>query len=204
MKLKIKEIVKKNLISESRKKDYLYESYSKLNNLKGEKLIDGYVKTTFQLMEEGYDFDEIELFLNEEENVLSGIMGDNMNFGNILKGGLWSSVKEYGYKWFFTSILGLDEDRAQTLAMGLADTSPLEFLRMFKDEGSCKQAAPKIIDSVAEIMVRNFGGDMISKENQGILSVSIGNSIGEAIRESNIGEMVVEKTGLCRLIHKEK
>jgi hypothetical protein len=200
MKLEIKQIVRKNLISESRKKEYISESFSKIKNLKGEKLIDAYVGTTFKLMDEGYDFDEIELYLNEQE---SGILSQ---FGDILKGGLWSSVKEYAYGWFFTNFLGLSKENAKMLSIGLADTSPLEFLRMFKDESSCQKSAPKIIESILEILVRKTGSGLLSAAGasgvEGVTTTVIGNMVGDSISKSNIGEIIATEH-LCKLIHKE-
>jgi hypothetical protein len=204
IKLDIKNIVKSNL--QEKRNERFYESFQKLKNIEDKNMLgEQFMQTSLNLMKEGYDIDDIEMFLNEIENPLAG-MTDKVDWSGMLKDSLYSSAREYIIKWILDYV-GLSSKLpglSTSLAQFFADRTPLELLKPFKNEQYCIQSLPGIIDGLLEVSVRYLGGkvtgtDRTNYEWKGAPSVAIGNLFGAAIKESNISETI--STQLCKMIH---
>lgn len=198
--LKIKNIVSNNL--QKKRKENLIESVSILNEAHDfNSFIDKYKTITNKLLSEGYTEKEILIQLNEFENPL-----DKIDFGGMAKESLYSGAREFAIKYILAA-LGFSDSLSTKLAVGLADylKNPLDIIRMFKDSSSCMAGAPRVFDSVGEVLIRQLGGS-ITKVNSndydwsGVGSAYVGNMFGEALRKSNFGETVGNL--FCKAIHK--
>lgn len=202
IKINIKDVVRKNLISESNKVNYLNESFKKIKDYKGDVLIEKYIETSVSLLNEGYEFEEIENYLNEIDNPLNAL-GDKVDWGGMFKESLYSSAKEYAIK-FFLNYLGVNQGISTTLAQFFADVTPIDLLRPFKNAEYCNTYLPKIMKGVLEVIVRYLGSEITGTDRNdynwsGMASVGLGNMFGEAISESNISNTISVK--LCKIIH---
>jgi hypothetical protein len=204
IKLDIKNIVKSNL--QEKRNERFYESFQKLKNIEDKSLLgEQFMQTSFNLMKEGYDIDDIEMFLNEIENPLAGVT-DKVDWSGMLKDSLYSSAKEYVIKWVLDYV-GLSSKLpglSTTLSQFFADYSPLDLLKPFKNAEYCSQYLPDMIDGVLEVIVRYLGGKITGTnrtnyEWKGAPSVAIGNLFGDAIRKSNVSETISGQ--LCKMIH---
>jgi len=202
IKLNIKEIVQNNLISEMNRRDYLNESFVKIKDFRGDKLINEYMKTSVTLMNEGFTFEEIETHINEIDNPLDKLDG-KVDWGGMFKDSLYSSAKEYAIKWILNYI-GVGPQISTSLAQFFAEVTPLDLLRPFKNEQYCTMYLPKIMNGALEVIVRYLGAKMTGTDRtnyewSGLGSVGVGNLFGEAIKESKVGKAMSDK--LCKVLH---
>jgi hypothetical protein len=199
IKLNIKDVVKRNL-NETRNK-ILEESFNQLvlSNTK-ENIVEKYINVSSQLIEIGYTNDEIQSYLNE---AIELPFSDKVDYGKLIGGGIWSEVKEYAIRWILEA-LGMKGNLAQQLSIALADTNPLDLIRIFKNRQLCETHMTHIADSVVELLVRNLGGSLAGKtlniRSSNVGTAAVGNIVGEAIRNSNIGESI--RDVMCKVIHK--
>lgn len=202
IKVNIKDIVRKNLISESNKTNFLNESFEKIKDYKGHVLVEKYIETSISLLNEGFEFEEIENYLNEIDNPLNAL-GDKVDWGGMFKESLYSSAKEYIIK-FILNYIGVGPGISTTLSQFFADVTPMDLLRPFKNVEYCNTYLPKIMNGVLEVIVRYLGSkitgtDRNDYEWSGVGNVGLGNMFGEAIRESNMSKTISDK--LCKVIH---
>jgi hypothetical protein len=204
IKVNIKNVVKKNL-NEARI-NHIHESFKSLKNEKdGAKLFRNYIQISNQLLDEGYEYKEIKHYLNEFENPLNpsnwGL--DTKKVGQGIENSVWSEAKEFLIKWICNAF-GFNPTFSTILAQTFADLDPRDMIRPFKDMSSCTSSAPKLVDAILEVVVRQIGGSVTGTNSNnygwsGVGSGLIGNMFGEAIRESNIGETIAGK--FCKAIH---
>ena len=211
IKLEIKNIVKSNL--QEKRNEKFYESFMKLNKIEDKNLLgEQFMHTSINLMKEGYTIDDIENFLNEIENPLSGITdkikggAEKVDWSGMMKDSLYSSAKEYIIKWMLDYV-GVSKSApglSTTLAQFFADVSPLDLIRPFKNEQYCNQYLPDVVDGILEVIVRYLGGKVTGTDRDnyewgGAPSVAIGNAFGDAIKKSNVSETL--STQLCKIMH---
>jgi hypothetical protein len=204
MKIKLNNISKKNLITEIQRKKVIKESVNNLRTYKGKKLIDETVKLYLNLLNEGYDSNEIDEILDEQDSPLSSILPSGMNFGSLLTGGGISMIKEYVIGWLLKNVLNFSDEQSKIIAVGLADVNPLDLIRVFKNEASCNEHMPHITNSIMEVILRNYGGKVIKGQDlgqQGFGMNYLGNVAGEALSQSNLGKVMASKY-LCPYIEK--
>lgn len=205
IKLNIKKVVSENL--QRTRTEIFQESFSVVRGSKSkDEFLTKVLIATSNLVSEGYEIDEIESFLNEQDSDSLVAQGDdalsqikNADWGKIARGTIMSSIKEYVIKWLLNN-LGMKGDLVDFMATVFADYNPLDLLRPFKDMQSCSQAdgMPKLCDAIMEGVGRFIGGK-ISGGGSEVVKLGVGNLFGESIRESNIGEIAGAK--FCKLIH---
>lgn len=205
IKLNIKKVVSENL--QRTRTEIFQESFSVVRGSKSkDEFLTKVLIATSNLVSEGYEIDEIESFLNEQDSDSLVAKGDdalsqikNADWGKIARGTIMSSIKEYVIKWLLNN-LGMKGDLVDFMATVFADYNPLDLLRPFKDMQSCSQAdgMPKLCDAIMEGVGRFIGGK-ISGGGSEVVRLGVGNLFGESIRESNIGEIAGAK--FCKLIH---
>jgi hypothetical protein len=201
--LNISEIVYKNL-NESRE-NKLYNSFYNLKDKKGDDLVYSFMNTSINLMNEGYDFDDINNFLYEIEapkDLLNKVKDIDWKGG--MTDALMDSLKEMAYYWILTS-LGFTGSTTTIISGLLADLSIVDVLRPFKNKQYCIQYAPKVLDSVLEHLgrwaARKLTGQEAKHETWGdILSMGLGNVLGTIIEKSDTSETIANK--LCPMVHK--
>ena len=156
------------------------------------------LEITIKLINEGYDINEIDL-----KSQL-----DKVDWKSVLTDSTLSGVREYIIQYVIKEIFGTNSDISTTVAQFLADYSPLDLLKPFKNHETCMSTngMPKLIDALLEVIVRKLGSKVsgVDSNDYGINLKSVGttltgNLFGEAIRQSNISEIISEK--FCKLIH---
>lgn len=194
----IKVIIKTNLLEGRNRK--LEESLSSLNNITDKNtLLERYLITTSNLMNDGYTIEEIEAsdIYNKMNSVnWKGVFGDS----------ILTTAKEYIIKYVMQEVLGANPTVSRMFAQFMANINPLELLKPFKDEQSCIQSFPQIADGILIVMFRSIAAGEIgvNSNSYGLglkdgLSAIAGNMVGQAIKESNISEKVSDI--FCKAIH---
>jgi hypothetical protein len=194
----IRVIIKSNLLEERKRK--LNESLSSLSGITDKNiLIEKYLITTSNLMNDGYTIEEIEAsdIYNKMNSVdWKGVLGDS----------ILTTAKEYIIKYVMQEVLGANATFSRMFAQFMANVNPLDLLRPFKDEQSCIQSFPQIADGILIVMFRSIAGGEIGADSNSYqiglkdsLSAMAGNMVGQAIKESNISEKVSDI--FCKAIH---
>jgi hypothetical protein len=194
----IRVIIKSNLLEERKRK--LNESLSSLSGITDKNtLLEKYLITTSNLMNDGYTIEEIEAsdIYNKMNSVdWKGVLGDS----------ILTTAKEYIIKFVMQEVLGANATFSRMFAQFMANVNPLDLLRPFKDEQSCIQSFPQIADGILIVMFRSIAGGEIGVDSNSYqlglkdgLSVMAGNMVGQAIKESNISEKVSDI--FCKAIH---
>lgn len=194
----IKVIIKSNLLEERKRK--LNESLSSLGGIKDKNtLLEKYLITTSNLMNDGYTIEEIEAsdIYNKMNSVdWKGVVGDS----------ILTTAKEYIIKYVMQEVLGANATFSRMFAQFMANVNPLDLLKPFKDEQSCVQSFPQIVDGMLIVMFRSVVAGEIGVDSNSYqlglkdgLSAIAGNMVGQAIKESNISEKVSDI--FCKAIH---
>lgn len=194
----IKVIIKSNLLEERKRK--LNESLSSLGGIKDKNtLLEKYLITTSNLMNDGYTIEEIEAsdIYNKMNSVdWKGVVGDS----------ILTTAKEYIIKYVMQEVLGANATFSRMFAQFMANVNPLDLLKPFKDEQSCVQSFPQIVDGMLIVMFRSVVAGEIGADSNSYqiglkdgLSAIAGNMVGQAIKESNISEKVSDI--FCKAIH---
>jgi hypothetical protein len=194
----IKVIIKSNLLEERKRK--LNESLSSLSGITDKNtLLEKYLITTSNLMNDGYTIEEIEAsdIYNKMNSVdWKGVVGDS----------ILTTAKEYIIKYVMQEVLGANATFSRMFAQFMANVNPLDLLRPFKDEQSCIQSFPQIADGILIVMFRSIAAGEIGADSNSYqiglkdgLSAIAGNMVGQAIKESNISEKVSDI--FCKAIH---
>jgi hypothetical protein len=205
IKVDIKKIVSENL--QKTRKEIFKESFSIVKGSSNrDEFLSRILIASSNLISEGYEMDEIEDYLNEQDVNSLVASGDdaltqlkNADWGKIARGSIVSSIKEYAIKWLLNN-LGLKGEIVDTVAIVFADYNPLDLLKPFKDMSTCTSAdgMPKLCDAIMEGIGRHIGGK-IGGSGSTVVRLGVGNIFGESIRESNIGEIAGAK--FCKMIH---
>ena len=194
----IKVIIKSNLLEERKRK--LNESLSSLSGIRDKNtLLEKYLITTSNLMNDGYTIEEIEAsdVYNKMNSVdWKGVVGDS----------ILNTAKEYIIKYVMQEVLGANATFSRMFAQFMANVNPLDLLKPFKDEQSCIQSFPQIADGILIVMFRSVVAGEIGADSNSYqiglkdsLSAIAGNMVGQAIKESNISEKVSDI--FCKAIH---
>lgn len=194
----IKVIIKSNLLEERKRK--LNESLSSLGGITDKNtLLEKYLITTSNLMNDGYTLEEIESsdVYNKLNSVdWKGVVGDS----------ILTTAKEYIIKYVMQEVLGANATFSRMFAQFMANVNPLDLLKPFKDEQSCIQYFPQISDGILIVMFRSIAAGEIGANSNSYdlnlkdgLSAIAGNMMGKAIKESNISEKVADM--FCKAIH---
>jgi hypothetical protein len=206
IKVDIRKVVSENL--KRTRKEIFQESFSIVrgSSTKDEFLTRVLIASS-NLISEGYEMDEIESFLNEQDASSLVAAGDdalsqvkNADWGKLAKGTIMSSIKEYAIKWLLNN-LGMKGEIVDSVAIVFAEYDPLDLLKPFKDMSSCMgpKAMPKLCDAIMEAVGRYIGGQATGGGGSTIVKLGVGNLFGEAIEQSNLGEIAGAK--FCNLIH---
>ena len=206
IKVDIRKVVSENL--KRTRKEIFQESFSIVrgSSTKDEFLTRVLIASS-NLISEGYEMDEIESFLNEQDASSLVAAGDdalsqvkNADWGKLARGTIMSSIKEYAIKWLLNN-LGMKGEIVDSVAIVFADYDPLNLLKPFKDMQTCMQsdAMPAVCDSIMEAVGRYIGGQATGGGGSTIVKLGVGNLFGEAIEQSNLGEIAGAK--FCNLIH---
>jgi hypothetical protein len=191
--MELKEKIKLTLVEERTRK--LDESYAEFKDIPKESFpMEKYITISSKLLDEGYTINEIE----------STDVSKQLNTFDWKKGmgdSAVSSSKEYVIRFVLTAVFGKEHpDLITTASQIMADISPLDMLKPFKNEQYCIQYFPKISNAILEAMVRYYGGQKlgIDRNNYGInvggvASTLGGNFIGEIIQQSNISQVISDK-----------
>jgi hypothetical protein len=194
----IKVIIKSNLLEERKRK--LNESLSSLSGITDKNtLLEKYLITTSNLMNDGYTIEEIEAsdIYNKMNSIdWKGVVGDS----------ILNTAKEYIIKYVMQEVLGANATFSRMFAQFMANVNPLDLLKPFKDEQSCIQSFPQIADGILIVMFRSIAAGEIGADSNSYqiglkdsLSAIAGNMVGQAIKESNISEKVSDI--FCKTIH---
>jgi len=198
IKLDIKKIVSENL--QKTRKQRLEESFNHIKDIKDvETLYSQILYTSSNLIEEGYEFEEVETVVNglTEQGIIDSALGGmedlkNKDWSGDVKSGLWSAAKEYVIN-YFVSALGVNETWSKSLSIIFADMSPVEILKPFKNEQYCTQYMPKLAAAIIEATVAGY----IGKDNA-VKNITR-NILTESLSESNINQILSNK--FCKIIH---
>lgn len=199
IKVDIKKVVSENL--QKTRKQRFDESFKNAHNSKNyDEFLNNVLIASSGLISEGYSIDEVEDYISEEgvaataDDALDKVK--NADWGKIARGSIISMIKEYAIKWLLTNI-GLNKHFAETAAIVFAGYNPLNLIKPFKDASNCQQYMPDLCDAIMEAIARELGGQVTGTSNT--LTMGIGNIFGEAIKESNLGEISSGK--FCKMIH---
>jgi hypothetical protein len=205
IKLNIKKIVSENL--QQTRQQRFQESFSIVKGSSNrDEFLTRVLIASSNLISEGYEMDEIESFLNEQDSESLVDMGSdaltqlkNADWGKIAKGTIMSSIKEYAIRWLLNN-LGLKGDITDFMASTFARFNPLNLLKPFKDMPSCMEAdsMPALCDAIMKSIGSYIGGK-VSPGGSEVVKLGVGNLFGESIEQSNLGEIASEK--FCKLIH---
>lgn len=211
IKLEIKNIVKSNL--QEKRNERFYELFMELHELEDKSLLgEQFMQTSVNLINEGYTMDEIENFLNEIENPISNITDKvksdikNYDFGKSFKESLYTSAKEYAFKWIL-DYLGVSKNLpnlSTSLAQFFASVEIKDLLKPFKNEAYCIQYLPNILNGILIVVVRYLGGSVVGTDRNnyewgGAPSVMAGNMFGQIIKDSKMADSLAKP--LCKIIH---
>ena len=198
IKLDIKKIVSENL--QKTRKQRLEESFNHIKDIKDvETLYSQILYTSSNLIEEGYEFEEVETVVNSltEQGIIDSALGGmedlkNKDWASDVKSGLWSAAKEYVIN-YFVSALGVNEFWSKELSVIFANMSPIEILKPFKNTQYCTQYMPKLSGTIIEATAAAVMG----KDN-GVKNVSR-NILLDAFSKSNLNQTLANE--LCKIIH---
>lgn len=194
----IKVIIKTNLLEERKRR--LEESLTSLNGIEDKNvLMEKFLITTSNLMNDGYTLQEIES--SDIYNKLNSV-----DWKGAISDGILTSAKEYIIKYVMQKVLGANPTFSRMFAQFMANVNPLDLLKPFKDEQSCIQSFPQISDGILIVMFRSVVGGEIGVDSNSYqlgvkdgLSVIAGNMVGKAIKDSNISEKVADM--FCKSVH---
>ena len=198
IKLDIKKIVSENL--QKTRKQRLEESFNHIKDIKDvETLYSQILYTSSNLIEEGYEIEEVESVVNglTKEGIIDSALGGmedlkNRDWAGDVKTGLWSAAKEYVIN-YFVSALGVNEFWSKELSVIFANMSPIEILKPFKNTQYCTQYMPKLSGTIIEATAAAVMG----KDN-GVKNVSR-NILLDAFSKSNLNQTLANE--LCKIIH---
>lgn len=200
---KIKNIVS-NILLEERKRR-LDESYLELDDIRdGNYLIERYLVITRNLVNEGYDIDEIEI-----PDSVKNLVPDQLKTGEVksaITGALATSAKEYIIRFVLKEIFGAGSGFSTYASQLLADWNPMDLLKIFKNKEECNASFPALSDRLITMLVRYISSNEVGGDRdnyglnfKGMGSTYLGNLFGEVVKDSNVSEKISNK--FCEFIH---
>jgi hypothetical protein len=199
----IKNIVSNALIEQ--RVSRLNEAYVELDDIRdNDFLIERYLVITTDLVNEGFDIDEIEI-----PDAVKNLVPDSISNSDV-KGAITdaaaTSAKEFIIRFVLKEIFGAGAGFSTFAAQLFADWNPLDLLRIFKNIDECNKSFPNLADRLLTMLVRyiasnKVGGDSndYSLSFKGIGSTYLGNLFGEVIKDSDVSERISDK--FCKMIH---
>lgn len=199
----IKNIVSNVLIEERKKR--LDEAYIELDDIRdNDYLVERYLFITTDLVNEGFDINELEI-----PDAVKNLLPSSISTSDV-KGAMTdaaaTSAKEYIIRFVLKEIFGAGAGFSTFASQLFADWNPLDLLRIFKNIEECNKTFPALSDRLITMLIRyvasnEVGGDRndYSISFKGIGSTYLGNLFGEVVKESNISEQVADK--FCKFIH---
>jgi hypothetical protein len=199
----VKNIVSSVLLEQRKKR--LDEAYIELDDIRdGNYLIGRYLNITQELVNEGYDIDEIEIPDSVKNLVPDQLKTDDVK--TALTDALAVSAKEYIIRFVLKEVFGAGAGFSTFAAQLFADWNPLDLLKIFKNKEECDAAFPNLSDRLITMLVRYIAANEIGSDRnnyginfQGMGTTYLGNLFGEAIKESNVSERIANK--FCEFIH---
>lgn len=200
---KVKNIVS-NALNEQRK-IRLEEAYIELEDIRdNDYLIERYLLITTDLVNEGYEIDEIDVPDSVKKLVPNSVTGSDIK--GALTDAAATSAKEYIIRFVLKEIFGAGAGFSTFAAQLFADWNPLDLLKIFKNKEECDKYFPSLSDRLLTMLVRyiasnEVGGDRndYSVSFKGIGSTYLGNLFGEVIKDSDVSEKISNK--FCEFIH---
>lgn len=197
----IKKIVS-TVLSEERKKRF-DEAYVELEDIRDDNyLLERYIVITNDLVNEGFDLNELEV-PDSIKKLVPDVSGD---IKTALTDTLIVSAKEYIFRFIASKIFGAGPKTSTIVAQLFADWNPLDLLKIFKNEQECIKAFPALSDRLLTMVIRNVvGGELGANPDDYKLGVSqiggvfTGNLLGQAIKETNVSEVLSDK--FCKAVH---
>lgn len=194
----IKVIIKTNLLEERKRK--LDESLSSLGGITDkDTLVEKYLITTSNLLNNGYTIEEIEA--SDIYNKLN-----STDWKSTIGDSLATTAKEYIIRFVVKEIFGGGEGFSTTVAQVLANINPMNLLKPFKDEQSCIEHFPQISDALIIALLRYIAAGQLGVDRneyglgfKGLTSNIAGNLFGKVIKDSNISETI--SNSFCKAIH---
>lgn len=198
IKLDIRKVVSDNL--QKTRKQRLEESFNYIKDIKDvETLYYQILRTSSNLIEEGYKIEEVENAVNNlsEQGIVDSVLGGmedlkNKDYSGDVKSGLYSAAKEYVIN-YFAGAFGFNELWSKEISVVFANMSPIEILKPFKNSQYCTQYMPKLSSTIIEAILAAVMG----KDNA-VKNIAR-NIFTESINESNLNQIISNK--LCKIIH---
>jgi len=196
-------IIKNNLKEETN--NYLLESLKPISNINESDILrEKLGNITLNLISDGYTVQEITTIVEQNSGTLGNLIDPKtgkFDLWGTLFGGGKSMFWEQILRWLFVKVLGTSEAVGQSAAVALSDYNPLHIFRLFKGYDSCvhEMGPGGLAATIAEIFINNsqFNGGP-----QKMGGVAIRNVAAEAVRESNLDDVLAEK--ICGYIWKHK
>jgi hypothetical protein len=195
--MELKQKIKTIILDE--RKENLKNSLNELKNIRDKSFrSERSFQILINLLNEGYDVNEID--------VTSQLK--NIDFKSMITDATLSGVKEYIIRYVLNQIFGMNSSISTTAAQFLSDYHVRHLLKPFKNLESCtsRDGMPKIIDGILEVLARYLVTKVTNSDRDdyglNLKSISLtfgGNMLGEAIRDSDLSEILSEK--FCKIIH---
>jgi hypothetical protein len=197
-------LVISNILLEERKKR-VEEAFLELDDIRDEKhLIERYVIITSNLVNEGYEIDEIDV-PDPVKKLLPGSVSSS-DIKGALTDAAATSAKEYIIRFILTQVFGANATFSTYASQLFADWNPLDLLKIFKNREECTKSFPNLSDRLLTMLVRYIGSNEVggNQNDYGINfkalgSTYLGNLFGEVIKESDVSEKISNK--FCEFIH---
>jgi hypothetical protein len=198
----------KNIVSsvlQEQRKNRVTEVYSELDDIRdGDYLIERYLFITQNLINEGYDIDEIEIPDSVKNLVPDELKTDDVK--SALTDALATSAKEYIIRFILKEVFGANASFSTFASQLFADWNPLDLLKIFKNKEECDKAFPSLSDRLITMLVRYYSSQAVGGDSnnyaldfKGIGSTYLGNLFGEVVKDSDISEKVAKM--FCDKIH---
>jgi hypothetical protein len=200
---KIKNIVSGVLLEERKKR--LNGCYNELEDIRdNDYLIERYLLITTDLVNEGYDINEIDV-----PDAVKKLVPDSIS-GSDIKGALTdaaaTSAKEYIIRFVLKEIFGAGTGFSTFASQLFADWNPLDLLKIFKNREECDKYFPNLTDRLITMLIRYIASNEVGGNSndysvsfKGIGSTYLGNLFGEVVKESDVSEKIANK--FCEFIH---
>lgn len=213
----VKLLLKEELRKKLARQEHISKSYSVLNESKDDDLLSDYIKVSSDLINEGFELNEIDFILEQDQNLFSrltngltsnfnadGIMDmgknawNNTNVAGAISGGLMSGLKERIILGIL-NFLGIGGTMVKDLVVLFNDYDIRTILSPFKNKEMCIKYAPNLIDSIIEVMLSHAMEKGVSNDIKSmtiapsVAKVSLRNIFAQAEKQSNFGEIITEK-----------
>lgn len=160
IKLDIKDIVKNNL---NNKRNELFETYfDEVDYYDTDKLIKTHVEKTIHLLNEGYELNELNPYIEKAGDAVKSMTNQNIDYGELFKGSMYSMAKEFAIKWLL-DFFGFKPSISTYVAQAMADLTIKDILYPFKNREYCQRHLPNLLDAILEILARKIGHSLFTR-----------------------------------------